>query len=64
MDNTGVLLEVVTMATLPEVAVSIFNEVADVMAADVVFDDTSAAKVGAVSDVTKIGCANFGRDAM
>ena len=64
IDNTGAEVDVVTIVSLPELAVSVLIVVTGVTATDVVLDDTKAAKVGAVSDVIKIGCANFGRDAM
>lgn len=63
-ENIGVVLEVVAIAILPEVAVSVLIVVMGVTVGDVVDAETRAAKVGAVSDVTKMGCANFGNDAI
>lgn len=59
--SNGALFVVVTIATLRVVGASLLTVVIGVAA---VFVETSAAKVGAVSDVTKIGCANLGSVAM
>lgn len=58
------MLEVVTIATLPKLAVCVFVVVMGAATDDDALAETRAARVGAVSDVTSIGCANFGNDAM
>ena len=58
------MLEVVTIAALPKLDVCVFVVVMGAVADDDTLAETRAARVGAVSDVTNIGCANFGNDAM